>query len=211
MSHVVLLGDCIFDNRRYTGGGPDVISQVRRALPPGWQATLLAIDGSVADDVPRQVGRLPPDATHLVLSVGGNDALLQASVLDEAVSSAAQAFGLLADVRNDFEPRYRAAVAACLRPAVPLALCTIYNGRFPDPAYQRLATVAVTIFNDVILGVAIEHALPVIDLRAICVDYHDYANSIEPSSQGGEKIARAIAALLTEGNTPVRAARIVSG
>src|ERR1700756_3097120 len=32
MTHIVLLGDSIFDNSRYTEGGPDVISQLRRIV-----------------------------------------------------------------------------------------------------------------------------------------------------------------------------------
>ena len=37
MTHIVLLGDSIFDNGRYTMGGPDVISQVRQLLPVGFE------------------------------------------------------------------------------------------------------------------------------------------------------------------------------
>jgi len=210
MGHIVLLGDSIFDNVRYTSGGPDVIYQVRNLLPFGWSATLLAIDGAVADDVARQVGRLPRDATHLVLSVGGNDALVQASVLDLPASSTAQAVGFLADVADDFEKRYRAAVARCLQAALPLSICTIYNGRFPDPAYQRIVKVALTVFNDVILRVAIENGLPVIDLRLLFDNYEDYANSIEPSSAGGQKIARAIVGVVSKASTEINAARIVA-
>lgn len=210
MPHVVLLGDSIFDNARYTRGGPDVISQVRRSLPSGWTASLLALDGATTDDVAAQIERLPTQATHLVLSVGGNNALIEATVLDLPASSTAQAVALLADVGDDFETRYRSAVAACLRPGLPLSICTIYNGRFPDPAYQRIVAVALMVFNDVILRVAIEHALPVIDLRLVCANHHDYANSIEPSSVGGEKIARAISALVTGASTDAPAARIVA-
>ena len=47
-------------------------------------------------------------------------------------------------------------------------------------------------FNDVILRVAFESKLQVIDLRLVCTEPGDYANPIEPSSRGGEKIARAI-------------------
>jgi hypothetical protein len=54
MAHITLLGDSIFDNGRYTEGGPDVIAQVRQLLPKGSQSSLLAVDGSVADDVPAQ-------------------------------------------------------------------------------------------------------------------------------------------------------------
>jgi len=52
MPHVVLLGDSIFDNARYTGGGPDVVSQVRNLLPVGWAASLLAVDGSMTVNIP---------------------------------------------------------------------------------------------------------------------------------------------------------------
>ena len=63
MPHVVLIGDSIFDNAAYTRGGPDVVSQVRGLLPPGWEATLLAVDGSTTDHVADQLGRLPKQAT----------------------------------------------------------------------------------------------------------------------------------------------------
>lgn len=211
MAHLILLGDSIFDNAAYTRGGPDVVSQVRKALPVDWTASLLAVDGATTGDVPDQAERLPADATHLVLSVGGNDALMQESVLHIPASSTAQAVGLLADVASEFEKSYRFSVEACLRPGLPLTLCTIYNGCFPDPQYQRLISTALMVFNDAILRVAIEHALPVIDLRAICVNPEDYGNPIEPSSVGGEKIARAIAGVVTGSKLYSGATRIVIG
>src|SRR5713101_1270107 len=91
MAHIVLLGDSIFDNGAYTEGGPDVISQVRQLLPDGWHASLFAVDGATTVDVPYQVRRVPPDSTHLVLSAGGNDALLNVGILEMPVSSTAPA------------------------------------------------------------------------------------------------------------------------
>jgi hypothetical protein len=38
----------------------------------------------------------------------------------------------------------------------------------------------------------------VLDLRSIATEAEDYANELEPSSHGGEKIARAVALLFTE-------------
>ena len=55
MGHVVLFGDSIFDNARYVPDRPPVIEQVRRSLPSGWRATLLAVDGHVTSDVQRQL------------------------------------------------------------------------------------------------------------------------------------------------------------
>jgi len=209
MPHVVLVGDSIFDNAAYTEGGPDVVSQVRGLLPPGWEATLLAVDGAVADDVAGQLGRLPKQATHLVLSVGGNNALQRGGILQAPASSMAQAVEALADIASDFERRYRLAVAACLNTARPLAVCTIYNGCFDDRSFQRLASTALTVFNDAIIRVAIEHSLPVIDLRSVCATREDYANPIEPSSVGGEKIARVIVGLICGAKTTAPATRIV--
>jgi hypothetical protein len=213
MSHLVLLGDSIFDNGRYTGGGPDVVSQVRGILPPGWDTTLLAIDGSTTDNVADQMQRLPRGATHLVLSVGGNNALMCASKLGLALfgvpaSAAASALDTMADVSDDFEARYRSAVIACLLPGLPLSVCTIYDGNFPDKAYQRIASLGLTMFNDVILRVAIENRLPVIDLRLICANPEDYANAIEPSSVGGEKIAKVIVAIVTGACHQIPATRV---
>jgi hypothetical protein len=48
-------------------------------------------------------------------------------------------------------------------------------------------------FNDVIVRVALEHRLPIIDLRPVCTERSDYSNPIEPSGSGGRKIALAIA------------------
>jgi hypothetical protein len=75
---------------------------------------------------------------------------------------------------------------------LPLAVCTIYNGNFPDAGFQRLASTALCIFNDPILRIAFEQRLTVIDLRLVCNEAADYANPIEPSSRGGSKIAGAI-------------------
>lgn len=212
MPHVILLGDSIFDNGRYTSGGPDVVTQVQGRLPSGWSASLLAVDGSVTADVAAQMQRLPSSATHLVLSVGGNDAILNSSSMGlspfgfgSPAPSTMQALQAIADVAESFASGYRLAIDECLRPHLPLVVCTIYNGCFPDPTYQRLAALGLSVFNDVILRVAIEKQLPVIDLRSVCSDPQDYANPIEPSSAGGEKIARAIvAAVATPGDASLR-------
>jgi len=69
--------------------------------------------------------------------------------------------------------------------------------------------VALMVFNDVILRVAIKFAMAVIDLRFVCTSPEDYANPIEPSSAGGAKIARAIVSLVSGGYGQATAARIV--
>jgi hypothetical protein len=207
-SHIVLLGDSIFDNAAYTSGGPDIVSQLRRILPGGCRATLLAVDGARINDVTPQLARLPADASNLVLSIGGNDALGHGDLLQAPAAPAAQILGYLADAASQFERRYRTLTAHLLHRGLPLTVCTIYNGNFPDPEFQRVATTALSVFNDTILRIAFEHALTVIDLRLVCSEPADYANPIEPSTAGGAKIARSILeTLVLEANAPF--ARVV--
>jgi hypothetical protein len=194
--HIVLLGDSIFDNGSYTRGEPDVVSHLRSVLPAEARATLCAVDGATTVGLARQLGRLPDDATHLVVAVGGNDALQNTDLLDRRVSSTAEALALFGDRVDAFEVSYRAAIAPVLARALPTVLCTIYNGNL-EPITARIARIALTLFNDVIVRVGFEHRLPLVDLRLVCNEPADYANPIEPSGRGGLKIARAIVTTLT--------------
>jgi hypothetical protein len=191
--HAVLLGDSVFDNAAYVRGGPDVVAHLAGLLPAGWRATLCAVDGAVIDDVPRQLARVPADATHLVLSAGGNDALRHADLLQRRAESSPQVLGWLADARDGFARRYGRLLDALAGRGLPLTLCTVYEGNLGPPA-DRLAAVALAVFNDAILRHAALRDLPVIELRLVCDTPADYANPIEPSVQGGAKIARAVAA-----------------
>jgi hypothetical protein len=74
--------------------------------------------------------------------------------------------------------------------AMIAAVFTLIFGIAALPRWQ--AVLALIVFNDVILRVAIEHRLRAIDLRLICTQAADYANPIEPSRSGGRKIAQAI-------------------
>lgn len=197
MRHVVLLGDSVFDNGAYVGRGPAVVEQLRTVLPPGWRATLLAVDGAVTGDVPRQLHGLPPDASHLAITVGGNDALRHLPVLDEGARSMAEALDRLTNIREQFQRDYQAMLAAVLDHNLPTAVATIYDGRLPDSRRHRLAVTALGILNDVITREAFRRGLPLLDLRLLVAEDADYANPIEPSIQGGAKIAAATAELVT--------------
>lgn len=201
MGHVALVGDSIFDNRTYVAGDePAVIDQIRESLPDGWQATLLAVDGSVTGDVPRQLDGLSGDVSHIVVSVGGNDALEHLSMLTEDAASVAEVFGRIATIGEQFERSYLHTLGAVLRRHVATTVCTVYFPSFPDRTMQRLACAGLAVFNDVILRAAVNAGAPVLDLRLICDEPADYANPIEPSAHGGQKIARAIAQVVTSHN-----------
>jgi hypothetical protein len=191
MRHLVLLGDSIFDNAAYVRGGPDVAAQVRALLPPDARATLLADDGAVTADVGSQIARLPADATHLVLSVGGNDALRHVGLLQRRAQHGAEVLEWFDHALASFAPAYARLLHDVARRGLPTAVCTIYEGDL-EPAMRRAARVAIALFDDAIQRAARAAAFPVIELRDVCTEPADYANPIEPSVQGGAKIAAAI-------------------
>jgi hypothetical protein len=196
MGHVVLLGDSIFDNAIYVPGQPAVIDQLRQALPRGWRATLLAVDGHVTSDVAGQLRRLPGDATHLFVSVGGNDALGHSMILGRPARTVGEGLGLLQEVRARFRESYRAMLAAVLAVGRPTTVCSVYD-RIPGLSPTQEAALAC--FNEVILREAVAARLPLIDLRLVCDEATDYSHvsPIEPSMRGGAKIVRVIAAVAT--------------
>jgi hypothetical protein len=133
-----------------------------------------------------------PAATHVVLSVGGNDVLAHADILDLPASSTAMALRVFTERAAIFESSYVSALEAVLQYARQTAVCTIYNGNLTDPVQAAHARTALAVFNDVIWRAAIARGLDIIELRQVCSMPEDYANPIEPSGHGGEKIARSI-------------------
>jgi GDSL-like Lipase/Acylhydrolase family len=196
MDHVILLGDSIFDNARYVPGRPAVVEQLRSLLPRGWRATLLAVDGSMAGDVPQQLARLPADASHLVISVGGNDALADSGIVANAAISASEGFEAISQIQARFRQDYRDLLRAVLALQRPTVLCTVYDA---VPDFPAKALTGLAVFNDVILREAFRHGLPVLDLRLVCDEARDYSSlsPIEPSEIGGAKIARGIRRIVT--------------
>jgi len=190
--HIVLLGDSIFDNAAYVPGGPSVLEHLRRMLSSDWQATLAAVDGATASSVVRQIERIPADATHLVLSAGGNDALWAAGdVFHLQPKSVREALDKLAEIRDEFAATYRQVVSELRRLNKPLAMCTVYDH---IPGLGPAETAGLCVFNDIITRTAFAAGATLIDLRLLCREASDYAavSPIEPSAAGGGKIARAI-------------------
>ncbi|KAA2237972.1 SGNH/GDSL hydrolase family protein [Salinarimonas soli] len=198
MTHIVLLGDSIFDNAAYVAGGPDVVRQLRARLGPGSEASLRAIDGDVTRGVARQLERIPAEATHLVVSVGGNDALRHTGAFQERAGTVGEALARVGGIVRGFAGDYDSMLDAVTARGLPTIVCTIYDPRFPDPLQRRLAILGLALCNDAILRAATARGVPVLDLRLVCDADEDFANPIEPSTKGGDKIAAAIARAVTE-------------
>lgn len=192
--HIVLAGDSIFDNDSYVPGGPGVIEQMRQALPPGWSAVRIAVDGDCIRDVPAQLARLPAIATDLVLSIGGNDMLSYAHLLS-LVRSPDDLPRLLEGPLSQFGAAYGALLDTLGQLSAVVTVCTVYTDiPFPDPQFRRYVPPAIAAFNDVIRTKAAERKMSVIDLARVCTEPGDFSaiSPIEPSAAGGEKIVAAI-------------------
>ena len=190
--HVVLIGDSIFDNAVYVPDGPSVTGHMERLLPDNWSVTLVAVDGATVANVFGQVARIPDDATHLVLSVGGNDALwLASNLFAEPASDVRDAVGKLGEAVHGFAAEYRRLVDELRELRLPLTLCTIYD---TVPGLDAPELAGLCVFNDVISRTAFAVNATLIDLRNLCDETSDYSgiSPIEPSASGGGKIARAI-------------------
>ena len=192
MRHLVLLGDSIFDNATYVPGEPDVIEQVFQQLPDGDRATLLAVDGDIIESIPRQLETLPEDATHLFISVGGNNALHYASLLDRDMRGFPSMLQAIATMKTEFGEQYTKMLRTVLTYRKPTTLCTIYDQcPLGEPMMSLMMFTILSMLNDCITRQAAQHGLPLIDLRLIFTDINDYAaiSPIEPSSIGGQKLA----------------------
>lgn len=209
MKNIILAGDSVFDNASHVGSQLDVASHLRKIVLPDWTVSLIAIDGSTTEDVSKQMQISPNSNAHLILSIGGNDAMLQVKLLDFPVQSTAEALRLFCQMTADFEIQYGHAIDACERLRIPITICTIYHANFSDSDFQKRAVTALTLFNDAILRTAKSRRLNVIDLRDVCNSPRDFTKQIEPSAEGGRKIAEAIA-LAVHGRRPTENFRILN-
>jgi len=196
VAHIILLGDSILDNTTYSSPEPSVEDHLRAILTEAteeeWRVSLLARDGSLTSEVEQQIERIPDNATHLVLSAGGNDALMDESLLNASVDSVAEALRIFAAPVEMFTESYRRLLIQLRSFHLPITVCTIYNGNLPDTTALP-ARMALMLFNDVIQRTGRAANATLLELRSICTEPSDYANPIEPSGSGGQKIALAIA------------------
>lgn len=192
--HIVLAGDSIFDNDDYVPGEPGVLAQLRSSAPHGWSASRVAVDGNCTRHVAGQIEDLAPDATDLVISVGGNDFLADFPLLTEAGTSA-DLPELLRRPLDAFRTAYRAMLDTVLATGPRVHVCTIYTAiPWDTDLLLDLTPPAIGAFNDVIAHEAGARGVPVIRLDEVCTQPSDFAaiSPVEPSARGGQKIVDAI-------------------
>jgi lysophospholipase L1-like esterase len=189
--HIVLLGDSILDNARYVETNQAVSDHLSQELPAGTRCSLLAVDGDTTRNVPTQLKRLPASTTHLVLSVGGNDALGWLPTLDRPATSVMDALGHLHLIQSDFRQHYEQLLAGIAQLGKPTLVCTIYDA---VPGLTPSLQTALSLFNDVVTRTAMRYPFDVLDLRTLLKEPGDFSerSPIEPSEQAGRKLAHSV-------------------
>jgi len=200
VNHVVLLGDSIFDNGEYVPPGTSLVELLRAELGTKWKVTLLALDGNLTSDVHDQITRIPLDTTHIIVSCGGNDALMEIDIFNEPAISVREVMGRFSDIRENFRNNYKSILKELSRFKKKIAVCTVYES---IPEMESEVLTGLALFNEVILKEAFYFRIPVIDLRLICHDSGHYSevSPIEPSYFGGKAIVKVILNFLLAKNT----------
>jgi len=220
---IILLGDSIIDNKSYVSSRElDVTEHLKELCIGDLNSTVenYAVDGDTMDDLERgQLGlNNLSDASHIVVSIGGNDLLNNISFL-QTTSELSKIMGKGAmigkwgvkelnpsrnkvfeetyfEIIEPFKKQYETIVANLSNHRANLLLCTVYEGDLVDSDefsdVNNSSKTMVSIFNDIVYRVANKYGADVLELRDIFVRPEDYANPIEPSHIGGRKLAEAI-------------------
>jgi hypothetical protein len=88
-----------------------------------------------------------------------------------------------------FEKEYGELVDKLLSFSLPLTIATIYAGWFENEISRKKVNSALCIFDDVIYRIGFRYGLLVLDLREICYEEAHFTQTIEPSAEGGRRIA----------------------
>ena len=220
---IILLGDSIIDNKSYVSSNElDVTEHLEKLF---YDESNIAIENHAVDgDTMYQLERdhldsnLLSDATHIVVSIGGNDLLYNISFL-QTTSKLSKVMGKGAmigkwglkelnpsrnkvfeetyfEIIKPFKKQYETIVANLSNHRANLLLCTVYEGDLVDSDefsdVNNSSKTMVSIFNDIVYRTANKYGADVLELRDIFVSSEDYANPIEPSHIGGGKLAKAI-------------------
>ena len=199
MTSITLLGDSIIDNKTYVQQQEYSVLEHLNSLSKN-EFLQIAYDGDTTVNVlERQLqSQEVAKSSHLVLSIGGNDLLQNILFLhDGPIENINKA---LPDVHKQIlkplEQRFETIVEKLSSHRANLLLCTVYEGDLGRTDEFRdvldSSKIMVSSFNDTVYKTASKYNADVLELRHIFTSPEDYANPIEPSHVGGERLAQAI-------------------
>ena len=194
--HVSLLGDSIIDNKVYVGEGELSVTEHLQHNSPSY-FTMIAVDGDTTEEVlDNQLDNLKEPVSHIVLSIGGNDLLQNLHLLQDETSGMKFALEKCSELINEIQENYIKILEHLSQYDAKVLLCTVYEGDLESDLllaeYDKAGQVMLKMHNDTVYYLASKFEVDVLELRNIFTNKEDYANPIEPSHIGGEKLAKAI-------------------
>ena len=206
MNRVVLFGDSIIDNKTYVSHGEFSVLEHLENIS-NYEYIQVAYDGHTTFDVQNKQLHLSTieKPSHIVLSVGGNDLLQNLSYLSNGpISNVNEAVtGIQQHIFEPLEQRFETIIEELSSQRANLLICTVYEGdlgrtdEFKDVLDS--SKIMVSSFNDIVYKTAKKYNADVLELREIFISSDDYANPIEPSHIGGEKLAKSIVEWIKNG------------
>ncbi len=197
MNKLVLLGDSTIDNKVYVEPGELSVKEHLDNLVD-YEVLQIALDGAITDDViNNQINLIPPDTTHILLSIGGNDLLQEIDFLYQDLKyTPKRLLETVIDLLSPVTENYETIVKQLSTNRAKLLCATVYEGNLVGSvefdSISNSSKAMVSLLNDSIFRICDEYKLDTLDLRNIFVSPEDYANPIEPSHEGGLKFAKKI-------------------
>jgi lysophospholipase L1-like esterase len=194
--NVSLLGDSIIDNKVYVGEGElSVTEHLQHNSSSNF--TMIAVDGDTTEDVlENQLDNLKEPVSHIVLSIGGNDLLQNLHLLQDETSGMKFALEKSSELIGEIQENYTKILEHLSNYDAKVLLCTVYEGDLKSDVmlaqFDKAGQAMLKMHNDTVYYLASKFEVDVLELRNIFTNKEDYANPIEPSHIGGEKLAKAI-------------------
>ena len=194
--YVSLLGDSIIDNKVYVGEGELSVTE-HLQYNSSSNFTMIAVDGDTTEDVlENQLDNLKEPVSHIVLSIGGNDLLQNLHLLQDETSGMKFALEKSSELIGEIQENYTKILEHLSQYDAKVLLCTVYEGDLKSDVlladYDKAGQAMLKMHNDTVYYLASKFDVDVLELRNIFTNKEDYANPIEPSHIGGEKLAKSI-------------------
>ena len=144
----------------------------------------------------QQLKNIPDDTTHIALSIGGNDLLGLIHYLGQKQGDTFQHnLVFLSQLKHKFSEKFQKVIQEIDSLKIPFTVCSIYYaGSIVEVGSKRVELGGELEFVAAITEVAqkAKYCREMIDLRWLFDHSECYANPIEPSCIGGEKIAESL-------------------
>lgn len=178
VTHIVLLGDSIFQNNNYVPKSKSVEYLLKEKL--SIPSLVLAHDNAIIYDIPKQYNSMPLNlnakTTNLYISIGGNDLL---NLYEHNNTNNSKLFNMVWEI-------YKKTILMLIDSTqCNIILTDIYF--ITDPNYSKYIPM-IKKWNSNLYQFADQHKLNVFKISKILTQPKDFTNSIEPSVIGGNKM-----------------------